>query len=42
MPPTVDTVEQATGLLKEAAAGFDIDAKCKDSMGKLLEGSRGV
>lgn len=42
MPPTVETVEQATELLKEAAAGFDVDPKCKESMGKLLKGSRGV
>lgn len=42
MPPTVEVVERATGLLKEAAAGFDIDPKCKESMGKLLEGSRGA
>lgn len=42
MPPTVETVEQATELLKESAAGFDVDPKCKESMGKLLQGSRGV
>jgi vinculin len=42
MPPTFDTVDAATHLLKEAAGGFEKDPQCEASRNKLLNGSRGI